>query len=164
MDKFIESVEKVSILLKDIFGDDFENKYNASVKIEKNSSFYEMNLKKDNSKILAKLVADEENNYSLELVEAMNDKIYPSNIPSDYKLAIEHTKDFLEDKYNINFLMLDPNDRDENIEEIGNDENWHVVFTHEDSSGKIKATLLLEDEKTPLISIEKKVKKQISLI
>lgn len=158
---FIENVEKAKALMSDILGSDYSERYDLKTKVNTKDSTFELIIDKGSSTIKASLKG--ESKEILQLTETFSKRLYPEDIPKEYDLAIEYTKDFLEKEYDINFLMLDPEDKDDNIQEIGDKSNWHVIFTHEDLLGKIKATLQLEND-CPIIQIEKEIKRDITLV
>lgn len=169
---FSNSIEKTKALLKDVFDLDFENKDTKIRELaqdDENNRFiviFDLN----GREITAELNFEPENddilNETLKIHEFIEEDLILEDLPKNFKKAINKVMDLLEEKYDLNFIMLDPEEKDENIKNIKEntqETSWEVTFTHDDHEAEFKAIFLYREDKGSSLTVKQHRKHVIYL-
>lgn len=161
---FLKSVEKTKEFLKDVFGLDFSRKDLRIKEIVKNddlNTFIVIFNYKDRfitSILNYQFENDNTVKETLSINEIFESIVEMELIEKDYQNALNKAIDFLESKYNINFIMLDPDEKDTNIININEnklDGIFEVIFKCENKeSALFKATFYHEKEGVSSLKID----------
>lgn len=142
-----KGVSKSKKVLTDIFGLDFESKNANIVNSDENESKLNLDISFifNDRKIAAKYYFDEDKddmlNEILLITENEKEAIQLDNVSEDFISNINKIQDILEEKYELNFTPLDPEEEDMNIIAIESTSNsWKVIFNQDFHEGKIIAS------------------------
>lgn len=145
---FNNSIKKSKILLTDVFDLDFKNKDSRIKKLVRKDELYLFNVifNLNGREITATLFFEPEKGDIVQEVlrinEVVKDSLVLNSFPTDYKGAIGEVMDLLEEKYQLKFTPLDPEEKDKKIKTINEnslDKSWETIFTHEDYESEFKA-------------------------
>jgi hypothetical protein len=138
---YSNSVSKTKELLTDIFGLSFDPDDDRILSFSNNpdTMVFEVKFRLNERTIYAthsyEKCGDDLVQEVVVITESVTEDLPLPDLPTDYKKAIDHVMDLLEEKYDLDFTPLDPLEEDENISIINNDPSdgrMEVVFKHED--------------------------------
>lgn len=159
---FNSSIGKTKELLSDVFGLDFKTKDPMIKEIIIDEDFYlfKVTFYLNNRVISASLNYQPEGKdvlrETLTISESVERNIEIKIVESDYKKAINQIMDFLEEKYEINFISLDPDEIDNNIkivEENREEKFLEVVFSNDSYESEFKARFIHNEEGLSSLSV-----------
>lgn len=150
---FNGSVDKAKALLKSIFDIDF-NCVGTEIKdfsVNYGTNVFTTVFEYLGRTITAKLsyvsVQDDIIQDILEISEEPVSVLVENGISNDLKTSVNKALDILEERYNLNFTPLDPDDKDNNIKNIINpdSESMTIRFTQDDHEGEYTASIFIHE-------------------
>ncbi|MCT4584048.1 MAG: hypothetical protein N4A54_03900 [Peptostreptococcaceae bacterium] len=169
---YSNGVAKTKELLKDVFGLDFEKEDPKiiDIKVQEKEFCFGVIFLLNGRKISAGygLEKEKDNIVSeiLLITETEEEKVIIKNISNKFEDNINKVQEYLEERYELNFTPLDPNEKDENIIEIINnkaDLTWEVTFIQEHHESKFIARFMQIENTTYNMQITQLKKHKIYL-
>lgn len=153
------SVDKSKSMLKDIFGIDFEENDSRIKEIFQNDDEFKVDFEFNGRDITGELEFGEEGDSAISqlVIKETVEKVVDFEKVNDYNHAVNLAMNFLEDNYELEFTPLDPQDKDEQIQDVREDgKTYEVSFKRDYHEGSFVTKLSYEGERASLLITENK--------